>query len=173
MSITIRARTPPTTDAVGGPPLRAKSFWGAEVRRIRREQRMSQRRLARLAGVDRSCLLRFENGESRGNIDLIERLLGVLGYELDMMWRGFVVGEPDADAEPEAEREGEPQPEPEAEREGEPQPQPEREPEAEREPQAGPGPGPGPALAPGPALTRGPAAAGRAASPAVAPAQPR
>ena len=149
MSITIRARTPPTTDAVGGPPLRAKSFWGAEVRRIRREQRMSQRRLARLAGVDRSCLLRFENGESRGNIDLIERLLGVLGYELDMMWRGFVVGEPEADAELE----------PEAEREPQPQPEPERAPQA--------GPGPGPALAPGCA------AAGRAASPAVAPAQPR
>lgn len=147
MSITIRARTPPTTDAVGGPPLRAKSFWGAEVRRIRREQRMSQRRLARLAGVDRSCLLRFENGESRGNIDLIERLLGVLGYELDMMWRGFVVGEPEADAELEPEAEQEPQPEP------------------ERAPQAGPGPGP--------ALTRGPAATGRAASPAAAPAQPR
>ena len=73
-------------------PARASSFWGREIARIRHDQRMSQRRLARLAGVDRSCLLRFENGESRGNIDLLERLLAVLGYELDMMWRGFAGG---------------------------------------------------------------------------------
>ncbi|MDP1910697.1 MAG: helix-turn-helix transcriptional regulator [Hyphomicrobium sp.] len=90
MPITIRVRPRPL--AAAGRPARPKSFWGAEIRRIRQDQRMSQRRLARLAGVDRSCLLRFENGESRGNLDLIERLLGVLGYELDMMWRGFVGG---------------------------------------------------------------------------------
>lgn len=105
MPITTCVRPPPTTDAVGGPPTRAKSFWGAEVRRIRGEQRMSQRRLARLAGVDRSCLLRFENGESRGNIDLIERLLAVLGYELDMMWRGFVVADPEPDCDPDPDAE--------------------------------------------------------------------
>jgi transcriptional regulator with XRE-family HTH domain len=85
MPMTIASRQPAI-------PARPSAFWGQEIAPIRHDQKMSQRRLARLAGVDRSCLLRFENGESRGNIDLLERLLGVLGYELDMMWRGFAGG---------------------------------------------------------------------------------
>lgn len=66
--------------------------WGAEIKKLRDEKGMSQRRLAKLAGVDRASLRRFESGESRGNIDLIEKLVEVLGYELELMNRGFPGG---------------------------------------------------------------------------------
>jgi hypothetical protein len=40
-----------------------------------------------LAKVNRSTLRRIEDGTARGDIDLIERLLGVAGYELEAMHR--------------------------------------------------------------------------------------
>ncbi|MFO1157251.1 MAG: helix-turn-helix transcriptional regulator [Reyranellaceae bacterium] len=67
-------------------------FWGAEIKRMRQTQRLSQRRLADLAGIDRGSLVRFEDGKSRGNMELVEKVIGVLGYEIDMMWCGFVGG---------------------------------------------------------------------------------
>lgn len=78
---------PPVDDP---PPPR--SNWGLEIKKIREEQGLSQRRLAKLAGVDRSCLLRFENGQTLGNMETIERLVEVLGYEFELMRRGFPDG---------------------------------------------------------------------------------
>ncbi len=67
---------------------------GTEIRRIRQEQGISQRRLARLAGVDRASLRRFEEGQSRGNLQLVEAVADALGYELELMFRGFAGGFP-------------------------------------------------------------------------------
>jgi|GEM_PF-4786626 len=66
--------------------------WGGEIRKLRADQNMSQRRLAKLAGVDRASLRRFEEGASRGNIDLVERLVEVLGYEFELMHRCYPGG---------------------------------------------------------------------------------
>ena len=70
-------------------PERAATFWSIEIKRLRLAQNLSQRRLARLAGVDRASLVRFELGRSRGNLELVEKLVAVLGYELDMVWTPF------------------------------------------------------------------------------------
>jgi transcriptional regulator with XRE-family HTH domain len=40
--------------------------WGTEIKKLREGQNMAQRRLAKLAGVDRASLRRFEEGDSRG-----------------------------------------------------------------------------------------------------------
>ena len=44
---------------------------GDEIRKIREGQGLSQRRLAKLADVDRASLLRFEKGDARGNLDMV------------------------------------------------------------------------------------------------------
>lgn len=85
MPMTIVWRNPVT-------PERPAVFWGAEIKTLRLAQRLSQRRLARLAGVDRASLARFELGRSRGNLEMVEKLAAVLGYELDMVWQSL--GEP-------------------------------------------------------------------------------
>lgn len=82
MPITIAWRNPVT-------PERPAFFWGAEIRRLREAHHLSQRRLAHLAGVDRASLVRFEHGRSRGNLELVEKLAAVLGYEIDLVWAGF------------------------------------------------------------------------------------
>jgi transcriptional regulator with XRE-family HTH domain len=66
--------------------------WGTEIKKLREGQNMAQRRLAKLAGVDRASLRRFEEGDSRGNIDLVERVAEVLGYEFELMHRGYPGG---------------------------------------------------------------------------------
>jgi transcriptional regulator with XRE-family HTH domain len=89
------------------PSERTASFWSIEIKRLRLAQNLSQRRLARLAGVDRASLVRFELGRSRGNLELVEKLVAVLGYELDMVWTPFdpssaytALPRPDRDLEP-------------------------------------------------------------------------
>ena len=66
--------------------------WGDEVRKIREAQGLSQRRLAKLADVDRVSLVRFEKGDSRGNLDMVEKLVEVLGYEFELIYVGFSGG---------------------------------------------------------------------------------
>ncbi len=64
------------------------NFWGALVHQLRDEKRLSQRRLADEARVNRSTLRRIEEGTARGDIDVIERLLSNLGYELEALDQG-------------------------------------------------------------------------------------
>lgn len=63
------------------------NFWGDLIRCIREEQGVSQRVLANRAKVGRSALRRLETGEAPGTIDVVERLLHYLGYELEAMKR--------------------------------------------------------------------------------------
>lgn len=68
------------------PPQKSEpNFWGELVVRLREEQKISQRQLASGAGVNRSTLRRIEEGTARGDIDVVERLLNYLGYELEAM----------------------------------------------------------------------------------------
>jgi transcriptional regulator with XRE-family HTH domain len=62
---------------------REDNFWGGLVKEIREEMELSQRELASLAKVNRSTLRRLEDGQARGDIDVIEDILAVMGYEID------------------------------------------------------------------------------------------
>lgn len=63
--------------------LSPRNLWGKLIQDLRAENRISQRQLAVKAKVNRSTLRRIEDGEARGDIDIIERLLNYLGYELE------------------------------------------------------------------------------------------
>lgn len=63
--------------------LSPRNLWGRLIQDLRAENRISQRQLAVKAKVNRSTLRRIEDGEARGDIDIIERLLNYLGYELE------------------------------------------------------------------------------------------
>jgi len=54
------------TSVDDAPPATKHVNWGDEIRKIREAQGLSQRRLTKLADVDRASLLRFEKGDSRG-----------------------------------------------------------------------------------------------------------
>ena len=63
----------------------ASNFWGNLILKLREEQRISQRTLATTAQVNRATLRRLEAGDTPGDVDVLERLLGCLGYELDAL----------------------------------------------------------------------------------------
>lgn len=61
------------------------NFWGNLILQLRTEQHISQRQLAAGAKVNRSTLRRIEEGRARGDIEIMEKLLNYLGYELEAM----------------------------------------------------------------------------------------
>ena len=61
------------------------SFWGGLILNLREEQQISQRTLASLARVSRTTLRKLESGGVAGDVEVIERLLGCLGYELEAL----------------------------------------------------------------------------------------
>lgn len=69
----------PPADA-GVKPL---GFWPALIRELRIAADLSQRQLADMARVPRHTLRKIEKGAARGEIDTIEALLDVFGYDLD------------------------------------------------------------------------------------------
>jgi DNA-binding XRE family transcriptional regulator len=58
-------------------PTPKRMNWGDEIRKIREGQDLSQRRLGKLADVDRASLLHFEKDASRCNLELAESPAGV------------------------------------------------------------------------------------------------
>lgn len=64
-----------------------ENFWGQLIKKLREEQGVSQRVLATRTEVGRSALRRLEGGGAPGCIDVIEKLLHYLGYELDAIQR--------------------------------------------------------------------------------------
>lgn len=62
-------------------------FWGDLIRELREERGFTQRQLAALTNVNRTTLRRLESKKARGDIDVIERLLDFLGYELEAIHR--------------------------------------------------------------------------------------
>jgi len=57
---------------------------GKIVGELRREQGISQRDLARMAGVNRNSLRRLEDGLG-GTTEILARVAQVLGYELSLL----------------------------------------------------------------------------------------
>lgn len=58
--------------------------WGQIVRDLMAEKRMSQRQLSDVSGVSRSKLKRFFRGENQLRMDVLERVLHTLGYEVEI-----------------------------------------------------------------------------------------
>ncbi len=60
-----------------------RNFWGSLITKLRKEKGVPQRRLAKLADINRNSLSFIESGKQHPTIYVVERLLGCLGYELD------------------------------------------------------------------------------------------
>ena len=59
------------------------SFWGSLAKGLREAQKISQRKLAATAGINRATLRKLERGEPGVAIEVVERVFELLGYELD------------------------------------------------------------------------------------------
>lgn len=59
------------------------SFWGQLVKSLRETQGISQRKLASNASINRATLRKLERGEAGIAIEVVERVLQALGYDLD------------------------------------------------------------------------------------------
>lgn len=64
------------------------NFWGELIKSLREEQGISQRVLSEGASINRATLRRIEKGRTPGDIDMIERVLDYLGYDLEAIQRG-------------------------------------------------------------------------------------
>lgn len=64
-----------------------ENFWGELIKSLREEQGISQRVLSEGASINRATLRRIEKGRTPGDIDMIERVLDYLGYDLEAMQR--------------------------------------------------------------------------------------
>jgi transcriptional regulator with XRE-family HTH domain len=54
---------------------------GMKLKRLREEQVLSQRELARMAGLTHQTVWRFENGSTNAHPQTIRKIAGVLGVE--------------------------------------------------------------------------------------------
>jgi transcriptional regulator with XRE-family HTH domain len=54
---------------------------GMKLKRLREEQVLSQRELARMAGLTHQTVWRFENGSANAHPATIRKIAGVLGVE--------------------------------------------------------------------------------------------
>ena len=59
------------------------SFWGQLIKSLRETQGISQRKLAAHASINRAALRKLERGDPGVAIELVEKVLMELGYELD------------------------------------------------------------------------------------------
>jgi transcriptional regulator with XRE-family HTH domain len=59
--------------------------WRELLRELQAERGISTRQLAVTSGVDRSSIIRFSRGRATMRIDLFERLVAALGYELGLL----------------------------------------------------------------------------------------
>jgi transcriptional regulator with XRE-family HTH domain len=58
-----------------------KRRFGARLRRVRKSRKLSQEKVALLAGIDRSYLGGIERGENNVSLVNIERIAAALGIE--------------------------------------------------------------------------------------------
>lgn len=68
----------------------SKVKWGRMIGDLRREARLSERKLAREVGINRATLRKIESGEGIMHMNTLEAVLRYFGYELD----AIRVGEP-------------------------------------------------------------------------------
>lgn len=55
---------------------------GDEILEIRKMQNMSRAALAEKSGISTATIVRIENNETSPSYDSVEKLLGVMGFEL-------------------------------------------------------------------------------------------
>jgi transcriptional regulator with XRE-family HTH domain len=60
---------------------------GQLLKETRERHGLSQRRLARRAGTTQAVVSRIEQGRASPSVDTLERLLGAMGWELDLRLR--------------------------------------------------------------------------------------
>ena len=58
---------------------------GGRIRQIREERNMEARDLAKLAGIDAANLSRIENGKYSVGIDILSKIVAVLGKKIDLV----------------------------------------------------------------------------------------
>lgn len=61
------------------------NFWGELVRSIRTESGVSLRRLSALTDIPRAKIARIEDGGTPADIRMVEKMLVVMGYELEAL----------------------------------------------------------------------------------------
>lgn len=87
--ITLKSRVGPINES--GPRKRSSErFWGDLIRAIRVEQRMSMRRLCMMGRINMRTLRHLEGGDAYAYIGLVEKILDILGYELDAFPKGQI-----------------------------------------------------------------------------------
>ena len=59
--------------------------WGSLIKSLRIERGYTQRTLSTQAKVNRNTLRRIEGGETKGEVEVLERILRHLGYELEAL----------------------------------------------------------------------------------------
>ena len=69
-------------------------FWSESLKSLRKTAKVSCRQLAHVADVPPEAITRFENGTSGMTIARLERLLTVLGHEIDLHLVQTKEGEP-------------------------------------------------------------------------------
>src|ERR1035437_7022742 len=68
----------------------SENFWGKLIRQLRLEQKVSQRELCRKCNIQSRTLRKYEEGKSTPYIDIIERILEALAYELEALNRDSI-----------------------------------------------------------------------------------
>lgn len=71
-----------------------KAQLGARIRRLRKEQGLSQRTLALMIGMDRTYLIAVEHGRRNIALDNIAKIAGGLGVSLSELFEGVEVNPP-------------------------------------------------------------------------------
>lgn len=69
-----------------------ENFWGQLIKSLREERGISQRALSAETDINRSTLRNIENGSLIADIDVMEKLLGFFGYDLEAIYRGTTPG---------------------------------------------------------------------------------
>lgn len=62
--------------------LETRQIIGGRIRQLRKEQGLSQEKLALMVGVERSYLAKIESGSRNASIDLLERITSGFGLTL-------------------------------------------------------------------------------------------
>lgn len=82
-------------------PRKKDTFWAILVKELRLANGLSQRQLSESSNVPRNTLRRIETGKTVPDVVALERILDVMGYDLDAIQRqtpsSFTLGDTQLD----------------------------------------------------------------------------
>ena len=84
-SLSLRIKPLPRHKPYGSRAPLANNFWGNLICTLRIEQGKTQREICIACNIQSRTLRKFEEGRALPYIDVIENILGVLGYELEAL----------------------------------------------------------------------------------------